>query len=96
MCSYKINQYCHHNPAHVIPEIYGVGLRGVALVGPHDGPALAAGPGHQVHGLLLPLVEVLLVGGHDQRLVDAQLLPKKQEVPRLLCLCQPKQENYAK
>ena len=51
--------------------------------------ALAASPGHQVDGLLLALVEVLLGGGDDHRPVDAELLAEEEEVARPLRLTQP-------
>ena len=64
----------------------------VALVGPDNGSTLAARAGHKIDRLLLPLVEILLVGRHYHWFVDSKLLAKKQEMPCFLRFGQSEQK----
>ena len=55
-----------------------------------EGPRiLARGPGHEVDGLLLLLVEVVIGVGNHQRLVYAELLTENEKVSCLFRLGEP-------
>ena len=56
---------------------------------PGDGATLARGPGHEVDGLLLLLVKVVIGVGNHQRLVYAELLTENEKVSCLFRLGEP-------